>query len=175
MSTDELHSHPITPAGTGTGDNWPGRPCAAAAALAVVGERWALLAIREVFLGNNRFNDIARNTGAPRDRLAARLKDLVDAGVLERRTYQENPTRAGYHLTAAGRDLGPVLQSLLTWGERWAVDRSPAVQTHHDHPFAGTWVCATCQEPVRYGDLRLHVTEPGWTVRGPDRGEDAGA
>jgi DNA-binding HxlR family transcriptional regulator len=100
----------------------PGRPCPVAAALELVGERWALLAVREVALGNTRFTDIARGTGAPRDRLAARLNALVAAGVLERRPYSSAPPRAGYHLTAAGRDLVPVLRSLRSWGERWAAE-----------------------------------------------------
>src|SRR5262249_60367591 len=73
-----------TPAGADLGPRWPGRPCAAAAALSVVGERWALLAIREVFFGNHRFNDLARNTGAPPDRLAAPPKDPARAGVPRR-------------------------------------------------------------------------------------------
>jgi len=62
-----------------------GRPCSIAASLEIVGDRWSLLAVREVLFGNHRFSEIARNTGAPRDRLAARLKSLVAAGVLERR------------------------------------------------------------------------------------------
>ena len=66
----------------------PGRPCAIAASLEVVGDRWSLLVVREVALGNHRFTEIARGTGAPRDRLTTRLRDLVDAGVLERRPYQ---------------------------------------------------------------------------------------
>ena len=61
-------------------DTQHGRPCSLAAALGLVGDRWALLAVREVMFGNHRFSQIARNTAAPRDRLAARLKALVDAG-----------------------------------------------------------------------------------------------
>jgi DNA-binding HxlR family transcriptional regulator len=156
-----------TPAGEDLGTRWPGRPCAAAAALAVVGERWSLLAIREVFFGNHRFSDIARNTGAPRDRLAARLKELVDAGVLERRLYQVAPARYGYHLTEAGRDLAPVLHALVAWGEQWAVDRPPATVMHHDHRLTGVWHCSTCDQPVRPGDTHIEVSEPGWTRAGP--------
>ncbi|MCW2582838.1 MAG: putative transcriptional regulator, HxlR family [Klenkia sp.] len=100
----------------------PGRPCAIAAALEVVGDRWALLAVREVHLGAHRFSDVLAGTGAPRDRLAARLKDLVAAGVLERRPYQDAPPRSDYHLTEAGRELVPVLAALEAWGRRWAVD-----------------------------------------------------
>ncbi len=160
-------AHARTPAGSDLGTRWPGRPCAAAAALAIVGERWALLAIREIFFGNHRFNEIARNTGAPRDRLAARLKDLVDAGVLERRPYQDSPPRHEYHLTVAGRELSPVLHALVAWGERWAVDHPPATVVHHDHRLTGVWTCDTCGEPVHDDDLRVDVTEPGWSRGGP--------
>src|SRR3954471_21173126 len=90
-----------------------GRPCAVAATLELVGDRWSLLAVREVMFGNRRFSEIARNTGAPRDRLAARLKVVVEAGVLERRKYQDSPARWDYHLTPAGQALGPVLEALL--------------------------------------------------------------
>ena len=78
------------------------RICSAARALEVVGDRWALLVLREAFLGDHRFDEMQRRTGAPRDILAARLKKLVAAGVLERRLYQERPPRYEYHLTEAG-------------------------------------------------------------------------
>ena len=99
----------------------PGRPCAIAASLEVVGERWALLVVREVGLGARRFNEIVEGTGAPRDRAASRLATLVEAGVLEKREYQSRPPRYEYHLTASGRDLLPVLEALLTWGRAHAV------------------------------------------------------
>src|ERR1700761_2895834 len=110
-----------------------GRPCSIAAALEIVGDRWSLLVVREVHFGNHRFSEIARHTGAPRDRLAARLKALVAAGVLEQRPYQDSPPRLGYYLTAAGRDLVPVLQALLQWGDTWAVAEPPLRVRHHDH------------------------------------------
>ena len=74
----------------------PGRPCPIAASLEVVGERWALLVVRELALGSRRFSDIAAGTGAPRDRIAARLKSLERAGVIERRQYQDAPARFEY-------------------------------------------------------------------------------
>ena len=89
-----------------------------------------MLVVREVSLGNHRFSEIARGTGAPRDRLAARLRALVEAGVLERRQYGATPPRSGYHLTASGRDLLPVLQGLLQWGDRWVADAPPVVLHH---------------------------------------------
>ncbi|MDX6371696.1 MAG: hypothetical protein QOD98_684 [Nocardioidaceae bacterium] len=99
----------------------PGRPCPIAAALEVVGERWALLVVREIVLGSRRFTDIVRGTGAPRDRIAARLKVLEQAGVIERRAYQDNPARLEYALTDSGVALVPVLDALLAWGAAHAV------------------------------------------------------
>src|SRR6266581_9212329 len=78
----------------------------------LVGEKWALLAVREIGFGNKRFDAIARNTGAPRDRLAARLRALEAAGVVERRRYSDHPPRYEYELTESGRDLRIVLQAL---------------------------------------------------------------
>ena len=100
----------------------PGRPCPIAASLEVVGERWALLVLRELWMGSHRFGEIVRGTGAPRDRVAARLKVLEQAGVIERREYQPAPQRFDYHLTESGRALVPVLEELLAWGRAYAVD-----------------------------------------------------
>jgi DNA-binding HxlR family transcriptional regulator len=99
----------------------PGRPCPIAAALELVGERWALLVIREIALGATRFGDIVAGTGAPRDRIAARLKALERAGVVARRQYSGGPVRYEYRLTEAGEALMPVLDALLEWGRHHAV------------------------------------------------------
>src|SRR6201995_3920848 len=99
----------------------PGRSCFIASALELVGERWALLIVRELALGNSRFEDIVRGTGAPRDRVAARLKALGEAGVIQRRAYQAAPPRFDYQLTDSGRALLPVLDALLAWGRDHAV------------------------------------------------------
>jgi DNA-binding HxlR family transcriptional regulator len=88
----------------------------------VVGERWALLVVREIALGATRFGDIVRGTGAPRDRIAARLKTLTGAGVITRVPYQTAPQRDEYRLTDSGRALVPVLDALLAWGQVHAVD-----------------------------------------------------
>jgi DNA-binding HxlR family transcriptional regulator len=99
----------------------PGRPCPIAAAIEVIGERWSLLIVRELRLGARTFNDIVAGTGAPRDRVAARLKRLEDAGIIERVAYQTSPQRFEYQLTPAGEDLAPVLKALLAWGLAHAV------------------------------------------------------
>ncbi|MER5277538.1 helix-turn-helix domain-containing protein [Streptomyces sp. NPDC002809] len=161
----------------------PGRPCSAAAALHVVGEKWALLAVREIFFGNHRFEAIARNTGAPRDRLAARLRSLEQAGVVERRPYNERPPRYEYHLTESGRDLAPVIRALLDWGDRWVLEERPVVMVHeaaagdgrtgaghgepHAHELDAAWVCRTCGEEIAMNTLSVDVRAPGWDRSGP--------
>jgi DNA-binding HxlR family transcriptional regulator len=109
----------------------PGRPCPIAASLEVVGERWALLVIREIVMGSRRFTDIVRGTGAPRDRIAARLKVLEEAGVIERRAYQDNPERFEYSLTDSGVALVPVLDALLAWGLDHAVTADDPDRMRH--------------------------------------------
>ena len=96
----------------------PGRPCSVAAALNLIGEKWTLLAVREITFGNKRFDVIAKNTGAPRDRLAARLRTLEAAGVVERRLYSEHPPRYEYELTQAGLELRAVLDGAARVGRR---------------------------------------------------------
>ena len=113
----------------------PGRPCPIAASLELVGERWSLLVVRELSMGAHRFTDIVRGTGAPRDRVAARLKALVGAGVIERRQYQSHPDRFEYHLTASGAGLVPVLDALLVWGREHVV--SPDDPDLHRHRSLG--------------------------------------
>jgi DNA-binding HxlR family transcriptional regulator len=133
------------------------RVCSIARTLDVVGEKWALLAVREVFLGNRRFDEIVRRTGAPRDTMAARLRTLVGAGILERRQYSEHPARFEYRLTSAGRDLYPVILTLMRWGDRYLADGDgpPLMLEHHgDHALSPELVCAECGEQVRPGDTR---------------------
>ncbi|MFF7276448.1 winged helix-turn-helix transcriptional regulator [Streptomyces griseorubiginosus] len=106
----------------GYGLDVPGAPrvCSIANALGVLGDRYSLLILREIRLGVRRFSDIRSNTGAPRDTLTNRLRDLENAGVIERRQYSERPPRDEYFLTAAGNAIGPVLGALREWGDQFA-------------------------------------------------------
>src|SRR3954452_11613785 len=133
------------------------RICSIARTLEVVGEKWALLAVREVFLGNRRFDEMVRRTGAPRDTLTARLRTLVDAGILHRRRYSEHPPRFEYHLTDAGRDLYPVILTLLRWGDEHLAGREgpPLVLEHRcGHRLVPDVTCQACGEPVDPVDVR---------------------
>lgn len=114
----------------------PGRPCPIAAALELVGERWALLVVREIALGATHFSDIVAGTGAPRDRIAARLKALESAGVVARAPYQSAPTRYEYRLTSSGEGLIPVLDALLAWGKVHAVSPEDPDRQQRYRPFS---------------------------------------
>ena len=123
------------------------RECSIARTLEIVGEKWALLAIREVFLGNRRFDEMVRRTGAPRDTLAARLRSLAGAGILERRQYSAHPERHEYRLTEAGRELYPVILTLMRWGDdHLAGDDGPPMVLEHacGHRLVATVVCEEC-------------------------------
>jgi DNA-binding HxlR family transcriptional regulator len=136
------------------------RTCSIARALDIVGEKWALLAVREVFLGDRRFDEMVKRTGAPRDTLAARLRTLVNAGVLERRPYSEHPARFEYFLTEAGLDLYPVITTLRAWGDKYlAGDDGPPLVVEHrcDHELAARLVCEACGEPVNPRDTRAVI------------------
>jgi DNA-binding HxlR family transcriptional regulator len=133
------------------------RTCSVARTLGIVGEKWALLVVREVFLGDRRFDEMVRRIGAPRDTLAARLRTLTAAGILERRPYSEHPARFEYYLTAAGRDLYPVIVTLMRWGDTYlAGEHGPPLVLEHTcgHTLAAQVVCQACGEPVRARDTR---------------------
>ncbi|MGX5183562.1 winged helix-turn-helix transcriptional regulator [Streptomyces avermitilis] len=126
----------------------------------MVGDRWALPVIREVMLGNHRFRQIARNTGAPTDRLAARLKALVESGVLERRPLPDDARHSGYYLTEAGRDLAGITRELIGWGDRWAVTARPVRLLHRDHELVTHTVCESSGEQVHGEDVHREELDP---------------
>src|SRR5258708_11210548 len=120
------------------------RECSVARTLEIVGEKWALMAVGEVCLGTGRFDEMVRRTGAPRDALAARLRVLVGSGILERRQYSAHPVRFEYHLTDAGRDLYPVILTLMRWGDRHlAGPPGPPLELDHRrrHPLTAHRAC----------------------------------
>ena len=131
------------------------RPCSIASALSFLGEKWALLVIREFALGGHRFDEIQRNPGAPRDILTSRLRRLEEAGVLEKRQYQERPVRFAYHLTAAGKELRPILLTLAAWGEKWT-DQMQAFEWVHacGEALEIAHTCKACGHAVTGSDVR---------------------
>jgi DNA-binding HxlR family transcriptional regulator len=100
--------------------DYPKLASSTARCLEVVGERWTLLVVRDVFSGNRRFEEMQRSLGVARNVLSARLQGLVDEGILERRPYSEHPPRHEYFLTEKGLDLWPVLVALMAWGDKYS-------------------------------------------------------
>jgi DNA-binding HxlR family transcriptional regulator len=90
--------------------------CPLARSLEIVGERWTLLILRDLFFGVHRFGELVDHLDIPRAVLSARLAALVEQGLVERRPYR--PGRDAFHLTASGRELWPVLLGLMEWGDR---------------------------------------------------------
>jgi DNA-binding HxlR family transcriptional regulator len=115
--------------------------CTLGRTMAVLGERWTVVVLREVFLGVRRFDDIRRHAGIPRQVLTNRLATLVEHGILDRRPYQESGarTRHEYRLTASGLELQPILLAVAQWGDRHLADPdgAPITFVHRD-----------CEEPV---------------------------
>ena len=134
-----------------------------AAALNVLGEKWALLVIRELAYNVHRFDSIAKNTGAPRDILTSRLRRLEAAGVVEKRQYHDRPVRFEYHLTEAGNELRPVLLSLAQWGKRWAAEPTVAFRHSCGEDLELQHICAACGEEVTGFDLHTRRLAGDWT------------
>jgi DNA-binding HxlR family transcriptional regulator len=139
--------------------------CSVARTLSVVGDRWTLMILRDAFLGARRFEQFGA-VGLTRHRLADRLRRLVQAGVLDRVPYQDRPRRFEYRLTEKGRDLYPVIVSLVRWGDRWmAGDDGPPVElVHRDcgHVVMPELACPHCARPVAARDMRVR---PGRALR----------
>jgi len=124
--------------------------CSIARTLEVLGERWTLLVIRDVFNGRRRFDQIQENLGVARNVLSTRLALLVDEGILEKRPYQQRPARYEYFLTEKGLDLWPVMISLLDWGDHHlSVDAGPPMLIRHKRcggRVDGRGYCERCGE-----------------------------
>jgi len=136
-------------------DGWNAERCSIDKAIQVLSTRSALLILREAFYGTSRFDDFAERVGISQPVAAARLKELVDDGLLEREPYREpgQRTRYRYRLTEKGADLFPVLVALKQWGDHWLAPTGAPVELSH----------RGCGELVR-AELRCeagHETTPG--------------
>jgi DNA-binding HxlR family transcriptional regulator len=144
-------------------------PCSIARTLAVVGEPWTPLILRDITFGLTRFDEIQRDLGVATNVLTDRLNTLVEGGLVSRQPYQTRPLRHRYQLTEAGAELLPVLLALLRWGDRWAGDGSgPPVTIVHRECGQATealLVCAACNRPLGTHNVSAR-TGPGGQ-RGP--------
>lgn len=140
--------------------------CSIARTLSVVGEKWTLLVLREAFYGVRRFDDFHAALGCARNLLSARLKTLVEHGLLEKQAYRDDRGRRRdeYRLTDKGRDLLPAIVALMQWGDRWAADEvGPAVELRHrdcGEPISALLSCAAGHASLAARDV-LAVPGPG--------------
>lgn len=115
-------------------DSWTADRCSLARALEVVGTRSAMLIMREATYGTTRFDDFVHRVGITESVAAARLRELVDAGLLERRPYRDAGarTRYEYALSQAGAEFVPALLALMQWGDRYLAGPrgAPLALTH---------------------------------------------
>jgi DNA-binding HxlR family transcriptional regulator len=136
---------------------WTAERCTIAKSLDVVSTRSALLIMREAFYGTTRFDDFAERVGISEPVAAARLRELVEEGLLEREDYREpgQRTRQQYRLTPKGADLFPVLVALMKWGDRWLDDRGGPIELLHrdcGEPVSVSLHCAAGHE-VQSGEI----------------------
>lgn len=138
------------------------QPCSVARTLAVIGDRWTLLVLRDCFLGIRRFDDFQARLGIGRPILADRLHKLVARGVLAKVVYQERPARHEYRLTDKGLDLHPVVMAIVHWGDVHMAGAAgrPLLHRHAacGHRFDPVMTCSECGEALRARDV---VVEPG--------------
>jgi DNA-binding HxlR family transcriptional regulator len=134
--------------------------CTISRPAALLGERWTLLLLRQVFLGTRRFEDFQTAMDISRSVLTERLATLVDEGVLRRVAYKDVRTRYEYRLTEKGLELWPVLMALRAWGNRWMApeDGPPSFDIHH-HACGGELDvkvdCAACGTALTARDVRV--------------------
>lgn len=146
-------------------DGWTADRCTIARALDVVTTRSAFLVLREAFYGTTRFDDFAGRVGLSEPATAARLRELVANGLLEREDYREpgQRTRQRYRLTEKGADLLPALAALMQWGDKWLDERGGPVELRHrdcGEPVAVELRCAA-GHAVGAGELDLAARTRG--------------
>ena len=104
-------------------------PCPIANTLDIIGDKWTLLVIRDVFAGKRTYGEFqASPESIPTNILADRLKRLVGYGILQKIPYQQRPVRYTYQLTDKGRSLAPVIREILLWGEKNIADTAANIK-----------------------------------------------
>ena len=131
--------------------------CSIQQTLDIVGDRWLLLILRDIFRGVRRFSQLQENLGIAKNLLTSRLNKLVHVNILEKIPYQTAPVRYEYTLTEKGRDLSPSLVALMKWGDRWCSDDAPPTVLVHSEcgtPLEQTTRCPSCEENIYPSEIR---------------------
>ena len=131
-------------------------PCPIARGLDEVGEWWSILILRDAFRGLTRFDEFQRSIGLATNMLTRRLQTLVDAGLLERRPYQDRPVRHEYRLTGKGREFLPVVVALADWGRHWVLPEGAFrfVSTETGEPVEPLLIDRRTGKPITAGSIR---------------------
>lgn len=137
--------------------------CSVARTLAIIGDRWTMLIIRNAFLGTRRFGDFQSQLGMTKHLLAERLKRLVEVGVFKKAEYQQG--RFEYRFTGKGRALYPVMMAMTVWGDAW-LDGGNGAPLQYAHKTCGkqttpALTCSECGEAVHARDM-VACPGPGW-------------
>jgi DNA-binding HxlR family transcriptional regulator len=143
-------------------------PCSVARTVAVIGDRWTLLVLRDCFLGIRRFDAFEERLGITRHLLADRLRKLVAHGVLRKALYHERPRRYEYRLTEKGIDLHPIIMAIVHWGDVHLAGKGgrPLLHRHKGcgHLFDPVTTCSECREPVGAREVEV-LPGPGAAAR----------
>jgi DNA-binding HxlR family transcriptional regulator len=141
---------------------YPAESCPIARSLEIVGERWTLLIVRDAFYGVRRFSDFRAHLGIPKAVLSDRLAFLVAQGVLNKESGE-------YQLTAQGKQLWPMIWSMITWGNENYLEK-PSTRTYRHAECGGVIgqdrVCHRCEQAPDVADLIAHPPQ-----RPPDHGD----
>ena len=133
--------------------------CSVARTLDAIGDRWSLLILRDAFYGVHRFEDFREDLGVARNILTDRLQKMLAHGVMERVQYDDRPPRFEYRLTEKGRDLLPVVLTMMRWGNKWTQggQEAPVTLTHTTcgHETEPVVTCSHCGEELVRHELRV--------------------
>lgn len=135
------------------------QPCSLARTLAIIGDNWTLLILRDCFLGVRRFDDFQQRLGVTRHVLSDRLRKLTEGGIVEKVAYQQRPLRHEYRLTEKGKDLYPVIVHLAQWGDKYLADEHGAplyrIHTHCGHTLDAQLQCGECGNTVNANEVQV--------------------
>ena len=147
--------------------------CPIARAEAVVGDRWTVLVIRELFMGNRRFDEIQAQTGGTPQMVATRLKSMEADGLISRKSYSTRPLRYEYYLSEKGEAFYPVLLALRAWGETWCKSYEEDIAVRYTHMTCGQPaglgpLCDGCGKPLQRDQI-ISEPSPSYKMERQDR------
>lgn len=133
--------------------------CSIARTMAILGEPWTALILRDLFIGITRFDALHSHLGVSRKVLTARLSRLADDEIVVKRAYSQRPERFDYVLTGKGWQLCDILLAITAWGDKWTMEQDgpPALLRHRHcgHLTAAEIRCSHCGEPLHAADTEV--------------------